>query len=90
VAYRQAEELVYRRRDVDLSAFRFHLEQVYHVAVLGKVPPAEVAHAVERILAAGEPATLPPEVLTQLVQRRAQMSRTAPWIEGHYQPGKRL
>ncbi len=75
---------------MDLSAFRFQLRQVYHVAVLGNPPPEDVAQAIERILVAGEPTTLPAEVVQMLVARRAQQNRRAPWVEKHYRPGKPL
>src|SRR5438874_1816725 len=34
-AYRQAEELLYRSPTSELSAYRFHLNRVWHVAILG-------------------------------------------------------
>lgn len=52
-AYDAAQDLFYQRRNVDLSAFRFQLDQVYHVAVLGLTPPASLDRAIARILAAG-------------------------------------
>ena len=76
--------------DCDLSAFRFHLNRVYHVAVLGEVPPAELAARIDGILAAGEPVTLPHDVLELLVARRAQQRRLGPWVERHHRPGTRL
>lgn len=90
-SYRACERLI-RGPDVDLSAFRFQLEQIYHVAVLGPTPPPEeIAKKVEELLAPGEPATLPAEILKMLMERRKQaMSPGTIWWEGHYRPGKRL
>jgi hypothetical protein len=89
-AYEQARALLYRRRDLDLSTFRFQLDQVYHVAVLGLAPPEAVAQTIDQILAAGEPARLPETVVQLLARRRAEESRRGPWVERRYRPGKRL
>ena len=85
-AYRQAEELLYRRPDCDLSAFRFHLSRVWHVAVLGDQPPEDIDQQLQRILSRGQPASLPAEVLWQLLERRSQATRIAPWVEKHSRP----
>src|SRR5215216_3988517 len=82
-AYRQAEELLYRSPDTELSTFRFHLNRVWHVAVLGDQPAEELGRRLERILSRGEPASLPEEVLLQLQRRRAQATRLGPWVERH-------
>src|SRR2546429_9461142 len=47
-AYRQAEELLYRSPDTELSAYRFHLNRVWHVAVLGDQPPEELDRQLQR------------------------------------------
>lgn len=88
--YRQAQAAIYNaREDVDLSAYRFHLNQIWHVAVLGEQPSAEFEQRIQQILAAGELTPLPEEVLKLLVERRAQATQLGPWVEGHYYPGKR-
>ena len=74
----------------DLSAYRFLLDQAPHVAVLGTPPPPDLDHRLEELFAPGEPATLPRSVLQALVERRRQMGRRGPWVEGHYRPGRRL
>ncbi len=86
----QAQHAIYARPDSDLSVYRLQLNQVWHVAALGEPPLADLADTLERILASGEPASLPEEVLTLLRQRRAAAIRERPWTERHYRPGERL
>lgn len=74
----------------DLSVYRLRLNDLWHVAALGLVPPAPVLHAIEAALAPGEPTELPAEVWQALAERRAQQIRKGPWTEGHHRPGKRL
>ena len=88
--YAAAQQAIFDGPPNDLSAYRFQLNQVYHVAVLGEPPPAELDEQLTRILAAGEPAELPAEVLSALSERRRQMAERTPWSEGHYRPGKPL
>ena len=91
VAYVAAQEALFAHAgDVDLSAYRFQLNPVYHVVVLGDPPPTELHDALRAILATGEPATVPEDVLKLLNARRAQATQAGPWVEGHYRPGKRL
>jgi hypothetical protein len=56
---------------------------------LGETPPEEIQAQLLDILSTGELATLPDNVLKFLEQRRRQASTIAPWVEGHYRPGKR-
>src|SRR5437899_9507681 len=88
-AYFQAQEAIFTA-DCDLSAFRLQLNRVYHVAVLGRTPTAEVDQRLRIILAAGEPATLPEDVLKLLEERRARATEQGPWVERHYRPGQTL
>ena len=91
VAYFAAQEAVAAHAgDVDLSAYRFQLNRVYHVAVLGDPPPTALHDELRAILASGEPAQLPEDVLKLLNARRAEATELGPWVEGHYRPGKRL
>jgi len=89
-AYFQAQEVIYRATACDLSVYRLQLEQRWHVAVLGLRPPRYIERKLERILAAGESVTLPPEVLELLQNRRARATQIGPWVEGHHRPGERL
>jgi hypothetical protein len=88
--YFQVQEAIYSAEANDLSAYRFQLNRISHVAVLGNPPPPDLDNQLSALLAAGEPATLPPEVVTALQERRAQAIRHGPWTERHYRPGKPL
>ncbi len=91
VAYVAAQEAVAAHAgDVDLSAYRFQLDRVDHVAVLGDPPPTALHDALRAILSTGEPAAIPEDVLKLLNGRRAEATDAGPWVEGHYRPGKRL
>jgi hypothetical protein len=76
--------------DAGLSAYRFLLRQIWHVAVLGEPPAEELAKKLETAFARGEPTTLPPDILKLLTQRRQQASRQGSWVERHYRPGQNL
>jgi hypothetical protein len=89
-AYFRVQEALYRRADCDLSAYRLLLNRIPHVTVLGLPPPEELDRTIRKILAAGEPTPLPPEVITTLLERRAEQIRFAPWIERHHRPGQPL
>ena len=88
--YAAVQDAIFAGPANDLSAYRFLLDQVSHVTVLGEPPPAELAKALQALLARGDPAALPRCVLQALTDRRRRMSRQGPWLEGHYRPGKRL
>ncbi len=91
IAYFAAQETVAAHAgDVDLSAYRFQLDRIFHVAVLGDPPPAALHDALRSILAAGEPAAVPEDVLRLLNTPRTAATQVGPWVEGHYRPGKRL
>ena len=88
-AYRRAQDAIDRaREEVDLSAYRFHVNRVWHVAVLGEAPPAELDHRLQQILAAGAPIELPADILQLPQTRRAQDSQLGGWAEGHWRPGR--
>jgi hypothetical protein len=89
-AYFQAQELLFTTPDADLSAYRFLLRQIWHVAVLGEPPPEDLAKKLETAFARGEPTILPPDILKLLAQRRQQASRQGSWVERHYRPGQSL
>ena len=90
-AYFAAQRVIYEApQPLDVSVFRLQLNQIWHVAALGLVPPAPVLQAIEDILATGEPAELPQEVWQALAERRAQAIRRGPWMERHQRPGQQL
>jgi hypothetical protein len=89
-AYAQAQAAIFRAEDCDLSAYRMQINRVWHVTVLGQSPPQELDERLTRILARGEPATLPDDVLRLLQERRAQAAKQGLWVERHHRPGERL
>src|SRR5690242_15677519 len=58
-AYVQARAAIFTGPPNDLSAYRLQLDRVFHVAVVGSRPPAELDERILAILRAGEPTTLP-------------------------------
>jgi hypothetical protein len=44
----------------DLSSYRFFLDQIAHVAVVGAPPPRALDQQIEGLLAGGEPVGYPP------------------------------
>src|SRR5687768_2822572 len=69
-AYFAAQEVLYTASEtLELSAYRFQLERVYHVAVLGDPPPGEIDAQLAAILSTGEQAVLPEEV-SKILNRR--------------------
>jgi hypothetical protein len=87
--YFQAQELLFRT-PCDLSAFRLQYSQLWHVAIVGEAPPEDLDRRIERVLAHGQPAELPDEVVRLLQERGAQARQQGPWSEGHYRPGRPL
>ncbi len=91
VTYFAAQDIVFAHAgDVDLSAYRFQLNRVDHVVIVGEPPPPDLHDELRSVLAAGEPAVVPEDVLRLLNARRMAATKVAPWVEGHYRPGKRL
>ncbi len=90
VAYAAAQRAIFAGPANDLSAYRFQLNRVFHVAVLGERPPADLDQQLAAILATGETAQLPRDVLQALSDRRARAIQQDPWTEGHYRPGRPL
>lgn len=88
--YFKVQGTILREPDNDLSTYRLQLNLVWHVAVLGVQPPRSLDRRLRKILAAGDPTTLPPDVLELLLQRRARAIDQGPWIEKHQWPGEHL
>lgn len=90
-AYTRAQQVIYEHKaGVDLSAYRFLLNRLSHVAVVGEQPPEELEQQLTQILATGEPTTLPTAALKLLLERRALAQGISPWVEGHYRPGVKI
>ncbi len=84
VVYAQIQDAILTGPLNDLSVFRLLLAQVYHVTVLGQTPPDELKQRLEAILAAGDPAELPQDILHALTERRRQSIRQGGWVERHF------
>ena len=74
----------------DLSAYRFQLDGLYHVAVVRVRPAPVLEERLTAIIMAGELTELPAAVQQALFARRAQVAPHQTWWEGHYRPGRRL
>ena len=87
--YISAQEMIFAS-PCDLSCYRFQLDQINHVAILGSQPPPEVDAHLTALLEAGQLTTLPNDIRSFLQVRRAQAGQMGSWVEGHYRPGKRF
>ncbi|GEM_PF-966528 len=87
-AYFTAQSTIKKHWDNDLSVYRFQLSGVFHVAVLGLTPPVPLEQQLRLILATGDPATLPENIVALLFARKIQASQHGPWIERHYRERK--
>ena len=85
-AYRALEQTVFTAAPNDLSVYRFQLDGVYHVAVVGIRPPPALEERLTALLRTGTPAELPAAVQQALLARRAQVAPYGPWWEGHVRP----
>jgi hypothetical protein len=85
-AYTHAQRALFNTPDSDVSVYRLRLNRDWFVAALGEPPPTELDGQLDAIFASGEPTTLPPEVLTMLVERRTLAKHIAPWVERHQRP----
>jgi hypothetical protein len=84
-AYDQTQALLFKEA-CELSAFRFYVGPTWYVAIVGETPPSDLDGQLKHLLRRGDPTTLPPEVIDQLEQRRAQATKLGPWVEKHYRP----
>lgn len=89
-AYTRAQNTLFSAEGSDLSAYRFQLDQIWHVAVLGQHPAPELDRRLRLILSGGDPVTLPADILTVLFARRAAATELGPWVERHQRPGEQL
>ena len=69
----------------DLSVYRLNqLDHVWFVAIVGQPPVPELDGALREILATGEAASLPSNVIDTLLARRVEATHRGPWVERHY------
>ncbi len=87
--YTAAQEAIFHA-ECDLSVYNLRFNGEPTVVVLGDAPPADLDERLQRMLSAGTPADLPPEVIAMLTQRSIEERRRAVWSEGHYDPGEWL
>lgn len=87
--YTKLQQLIFRE-SCDLSAYRFLLEQVSHVLVIGTQPSEALDTRLANLLKEGKQTTLPADIVQMLNQRRNQARQHGTWVEGHYRPGKHL
>lgn len=60
------------------------LQALWLVALVGEAPAGRLAGKIDGIMTAGEPIALPEPVVATLLDRRAQATKSAPWVERHY------
>lgn len=89
-AYFQTQEAIFKVPECDVSAYRFHINRIWHVAVLGETPREDLDQKLHEILSTGEPVSLPPYLLKFLTKRRNQAIKKGPWVERHYRLGQDL
>ena len=87
--YTEIQEAI-RTAECDLSVYNLRFNGEPTVVVLGDAPPAGLDERLRKMLSAGTPAVLPPDVIVMLTERSIRERRKGPWREGHYDPGKRL
>jgi len=88
--YMRVERTLYQGDPSDLSAYNVIFDGIPHVVVLGEDPPARLQEQLTHLLAAGQIADLPVDVVATLRRRREQEHGKGRWAEGHYRPGLRL
>jgi len=76
--------------ECDLSAYRFLIQNIWHVAIVGDIPNGELAEKLERHLSGGARVDLPDEIIDFLRGRRQQQIEHGPWVEHHHRPGRRF
>jgi hypothetical protein len=87
-AYRRAGDLLFDQ-DLDATSFRIFYKEHAFVTLIGEAPLSSAAKAaVDDALADGSSAELPPEVVQQLAQRRADVTGAGfSFIELQHRPG---
>jgi hypothetical protein len=83
-AYTQAQEVLRREVDCDLSTYRFLTQSGWHVLVIGEKPDDRIHLELEALLTTGTLVTLPFDMLLPFLLRRQEQIQIAPWVEHHY------
>ena len=87
--YFKIQELI-KHPECDLSAYRFLIQDVWHVAIVGEIPSSELADQLERDLSVGERVEISVAILDFLLGRRQEQIENGPWVERHHRPGQRF
>ena len=86
-AYEPLQQLIFEEREnCDLSAYRLHITEGWHVVVLGEKPSDALHTRIEALLSRGTGVHLfamRPDVIEYLLGRRAKAVNIAPWVEVH-------
>ncbi len=83
--YFPLQQMIFEARDeCDLSVYRFKLNNVWHVVVVGEQPPQDLHQRIEAALTTGTLVSLSQDALDYLLDRRVQAIQLGPWVEGHY------
>ena len=86
-AYSQIQDLIFAEPDCELSVYRFHMTEIWHVAVVGDPPDMEIGQKLETVLADGTSVALGSTTLSFLQRRRIEERRPGIWVERHHRPG---
>ena len=70
--------------DVDLSAFRFQLNPVDHVVIVGDPPPVDPHEELRSALAAREPTVVAEEAFRLLHGPETAATQAGSWVIGQY------
>jgi hypothetical protein len=84
--YVEAQELIRTSPHNDLSLYRTHYAFAYWVLALGETPARRLDGQLQRLLAAGESASMPDDLLRLLYARRQRAIQLGPWVERHIRP----
>ena len=86
-AYDRVQTLLFAAPECELSAYRFQIMGIWHVAILGDLPDEGLGQELETALASGTLVSLGSDVLTFLQQRRDEERKQGTWVEHHHRPG---
>jgi hypothetical protein len=76
---------VIRLPELDLSCYRIASGGYYWVTLMGDQPTEEMLAEIDPLLAQGQPAAAPEEMVAWMILRRQERLREGnPWTEGHY------
>lgn len=83
-AYQRIRDLLFASEGCDLSSYCFYVGPTWYVAIVGEQPESGLDQRLRTLLAHGTVTHLPDDVLSALLERRAQATEIGPWVEAHY------